>query len=82
VGKSQDGTPAEVAGFLRDFIENSGREWDWDDFTSVRISNPALDQIRMEASGIALPITETGREELKKLFDRAELLKTGRLNSK
>jgi len=38
--KTQDRTPEEVAGFLRDFAEGTGGEWDWDDFTSVPITDP------------------------------------------
>jgi len=46
VGQSKERSPEEVAGFIRDFIEDSGGEWDWDDFTSVTIKSPELDSRR------------------------------------
>jgi len=52
--KTRDRSAAEVAGFLRDFIDGSGGEWDWDDFTSVPITNQRLDNIRIEAGRIPL----------------------------
>jgi hypothetical protein len=33
-------TAAEVATYLRDFIDGTGDEWDWDDFESVPIADP------------------------------------------
>jgi hypothetical protein len=47
--KTEDRTAAEVAAYLRDFIEGRGGEWDWDDFESVPITDPDLDRIRQEA---------------------------------
>jgi hypothetical protein len=37
----------EVATYIDDFINNRGGRWDWDDFTSVRIADPMLDEIRI-----------------------------------
>ena len=69
-------TPAEVAGFLRDFSDGTGGDWDWDDFISVRLAYPQLEAIRQEAELIALPVEPEGREKLKSLLARAEALKT------
>jgi hypothetical protein len=74
-------TPAEVAGFLRDFIDGTGGDWDWDDFTSVRLANPELDAIRQEADMVALPVTPEGERQLKVLLARAEVLKTAWLEA-
>lgn len=41
-----DRTPADVAGFLRDFADGTGGDWDWDEFESVPITDPRLDAIR------------------------------------
>jgi hypothetical protein len=78
--KRKKRTPAEVAGFIRDFIESNGGEWDWDDFTSVKLADPKLETIRLEADLVDLPVTEAGREQLKALLVRAEALKTDWLN--
>jgi len=70
--KTHDRTPEEVAGFLRDFAEHPGGEWDWDDFTSVPITDPRLEAIRREADSIPLPIDQEGMQKLHELIDRAE----------
>ncbi len=75
IGKVKSRTPAEVAGFFSDFINGTGGNWDWDDFTSVPIKNPELDALRREAAQIDLPTTTRGREQLNALFIRAEALK-------
>jgi hypothetical protein len=46
IGQSTDRSANEVAGFIRDFIEGTGGEWDWDDFICVPIKAPELDSIR------------------------------------
>ena len=76
IEKSAVRTPAEVAGFIRDFLDGTGGEWDWDDFTSVPIKNAEQEAIRTEADGVPLPLTATGREKLQMLLTRAEALKT------
>ena len=74
-------TPAEVEGFIRDFIEGTGGEWDWDDFTSVSIANPELESIRQDADLIVLPVTPEGEEELRRLLARAGKIKTAWLDA-
>lgn len=36
----------EVVTYIDDFVAGRGGEWDWDDFTSIPISDPELDRIR------------------------------------
>ena len=74
-------TPAEVSGFLRDFLDGTGGDWDWDDFTSVRLADPQLETIRQEAELIALPVKPEGKEKLESLLARAEALKTAWLDA-
>ena|ERR1017187_3582663 len=74
IGQSTDRSTDEVAGFIRDFIEGSGGEWDWDDFISVPIKAPELESIRAEASMVELPLSPTGIDELKRLLMKAEAL--------
>lgn len=42
-------TRAEVAEYIERFLDGSGEKWDWDDFTSIRIADPRLDRVRLEA---------------------------------
>ena len=47
-------TREEVANAIDGFINGSGRQWDWDGFTSIRIDNPELEAIRKKC--VALPV--------------------------
>jgi hypothetical protein len=75
-------TPAEVAGYIRDFVEGTGGEWDWDDFVSIPIADPMLDRIRIEAESVQLPITESGMKTLENLLRRADAIKLEWLGAK
>lgn len=48
--RTVDRSAPEVVGFLRDFLEGSGGEWDWDQFESVPITDPDLERIRQQAT--------------------------------
>jgi hypothetical protein len=74
IGQSKVRSPEEVAGFIRDFVEDSGGDWDWDDFISVTIKDPKLEEIRAEASMVELPLNPAGIDELKRLLAKAEEL--------
>lgn len=74
IGQSRVRSPEEVAEFIRDFLEDLGGAWDWDDFISVTIKDPRLDEIRAEACMVGLPLTSTGIDELKRLLAKAEAL--------
>jgi hypothetical protein len=56
--KSVDRTPDEVIGFIEDFIEGSGGQWDWDEFTSLQITDPRLDDLRRAAALSGPPYDE------------------------
>ena len=62
---------SEVATYVRDFIEGEGGARDWDDFTSVPIGDPRLDDIRRRAAGIDLPATDEGLALLRELLVEA-----------
>jgi hypothetical protein len=64
----------EVATYLRDFIEGRGEDWDWDDFRSVAIADPRLEDIRHRAAVIDLPCTDEGLKTLRGLLVEAERL--------
>jgi hypothetical protein len=67
---SADLTALDVEGYLRDFLEGTGGPWDWDDFTSIPITDPSLEAIRQEALWVDLPLTEDGRATLTKLLEQ------------
>ena len=46
-------TNLEVADIIEAFVEETGREWDWDDFCSLRIENPELDAIRLKCINLS-----------------------------
>jgi hypothetical protein len=45
-------TPHEVADIIEKFLDGTGGRWDWDDFTSMRIKDPALDAIRRKCTAL------------------------------
>jgi hypothetical protein len=46
-------TREEVASTIDGFINGTGRQWDWDGFTSIRIDDPELEDVRKKI--VALP---------------------------
>jgi hypothetical protein len=41
---------ADVVRLIDDFITGSGGQWDWDDFISIPLDDPALEHVRLEAA--------------------------------
>jgi hypothetical protein len=73
-GLKRKQSAAEVARYLRNYIEGTGAEWDWDDFTSVPIADPQLDDIRRRASEVTAPDTQDAASILEQLLAKAERL--------
>lgn len=46
-------TREEVANTIEGFANGTGRQWDWDGFTSIRLDDPDLEAIRQKC--VALP---------------------------
>jgi hypothetical protein len=46
-------TPNEVAQYIENFLTGKGGAWDWDDFTSVPITNPNLEAIRIKCGEVS-----------------------------
>ena len=69
-GRSIDRKPEEVVRYLRDFIDGTGEDWDWDDFVSIQIEDPRLEDIRRRSS--AYP--DIDQAALLALLHEAELL--------
>ncbi len=42
-------TDSEVRQIIQNFMNGKGSKWDWDDFTSLEISDPYLESIRRMA---------------------------------
>ena len=72
LSRKKDRSASEVAGYLRNLIEGSSGDWDWDEFESVPIRDPALDQIRIEAGTAGPPTCDLAK--LRALLARAEAL--------
>lgn len=62
-------TAQDVESYLRDFLEGTGGDWDWDDFTSIPITDPTLEGIREEAAMVPLPLDEEGEATLRRLLE-------------
>jgi hypothetical protein len=67
-------TARDVEGYLQDFLNESGGDWDWDDFTSVPITDPTLERIREEAANLDLPLTEDGLSKLRCLLEQVRAM--------
>jgi hypothetical protein len=71
---SVDLTAQDVESYLRDFLEGTGRDWDWDDFTSIPITDPKLEGIRKEAAFLPLPLDAEGEATLRRLLEEVRAL--------
>jgi hypothetical protein len=69
-------TREEVANTIEGFANGTGRQWDWDGFTSIRIDDPDLEAIRQKCLSVrdefppAKPAdycSEAGMEVMRKL---------------
>ncbi|HXG80748.1 MAG TPA: hypothetical protein VNJ05_03000 [Sphingomicrobium sp.] len=69
-----DLTPSEVESYLQDLLDGRGGDWDWDDFTSIRITDPMLDAIREQAMYVDLPLDGTGRATLEQLLKQVRTI--------
>lgn len=67
---SEDLTATDVLDYLEDFLDGRGGDWDWDDFTSIPITDQSLERIRLEAASVDLPLTEDGRATLRQLAEQ------------
>jgi hypothetical protein len=45
-------TRQEVADTIEGFVNGTGRQWDWDGFTSIRIDDPELEAIRQKCISV------------------------------
>jgi hypothetical protein len=45
-------TREEIANTIEGFVNGTGRQWDWDGFTSIRIDDPDLEAIRQKCLSV------------------------------
>ncbi|WP_300115475.1 hypothetical protein [Sphingobium sp.] len=67
-------SPQEVARYLREFLDGTGNEGDWDYFTSTKIADPRLNDIRERALALDLPFGDEEAALLDGLAREAESL--------
>ncbi len=65
---------SKVAESIRSFLEGTGGDWDWDDFTSCSLRDWKLDNIRKRAGAVELPVGPEERAALEQLAEEAERL--------
>jgi hypothetical protein len=65
---------AYIAHTIRAFLDGSGGDRDWDDFTSCPLRDPALDNIRRRALAVDLPVADADWTTLEALAVEAEAL--------
>jgi hypothetical protein len=46
----QHPTSLEVAAIIQRFVDGTGSEWDWDDFISIPLRDPALEEVRRKCA--------------------------------
>lgn len=56
------------------FLDGSCGEYDWDDFTSCPLSDPAVERIRRSALAVDLPVDVEGQSILITLANEADRL--------
>jgi len=72
--KGRKCSPAELADELQKFADSKEHEWDWDDLESVPLKDPRLEEIRLTAMKVALPLGAEDRAKLAELAERARTL--------
>lgn len=65
---------SEVATYLRDFIDGTSGDWDWDDFTSIPTADPSLEAIRQRAIEVGHLGTSEAAKTLEQLHSEAQRL--------
>lgn len=60
---------------LEQFLDGTGGEWDWDDFTSRPLKDHGLNEIRKAAGAVSLPLADEDRIVLRNLLSQARTFK-------
>jgi hypothetical protein len=70
--KARQQEASYAARTIREFLNGSGGDWDWDGFTSCSLRDPTLEGIRRRALGVDLPVDAEGEATLRALQAEAE----------
>jgi hypothetical protein len=70
----RDASIEEVIQVFRAHLHGGGGSWDWDDFISVPIKNPALESIRARACDLDDPTSDQSLRVIEGLLAEAEAL--------
>jgi hypothetical protein len=75
VRRTADLEADDVVQYLEGHLHGTGGAWDWDDFTSIPITDASLEAIRSEASAVDPSLRDqSSRDHLRQLLDRAKAL--------
>ena len=72
-----DRTADEVAKAISDALDGSGGPYDWNDFKTIPIIDPQLEEIRQRAKGIPLPLDAANCAKLEQLLREAQQYSQG-----
>ncbi len=61
--KKDPWTREELADLIEKFLDGTGGQWDWDDFTSIKLRDPDLERIRERCVAIANDYPSNKRTE-------------------
>lgn len=72
--KPVDLSADEVAKYLRDFRDGTGESRDWDEFTSVSIADPELEEMRRRAANLDFSLSGDATAQLDGLIAEVQAL--------
>jgi len=72
--RKQQQEAAYAARTIRAFLDGTAGDYDWDDFTSCSLRDPAVDRIRKLARAVDLPVDDEGQATLEALALQASRL--------
>jgi len=79
--KTVDRTPEQVAELISNFIDGTGRDWDWDEFESLEITDPDLNALRLEAIMAGPPYRNEEEQEKHEQELRSVIARVRKLTS-
>lgn len=74
---NQQDEAAYAAQTIRSFLNKTCGPYDWDDFISCPIRDPEVNNIRLRARNLDLPVVADAERELLALADEADRLAMG-----
>ena len=53
-------TKGEASQYIDDFLSGRGATWDWDDFISIPLDDPLLEEVRLKCASLPARFPPTG----------------------